>query len=191
VLPFVGNEVTCPKDQFILYFITSCLSSVPDRSTRLHIKPSLRPISNFSSHRYPLLDGCCNRPRGTPRPFARSRKYLGPPQRPQPTSPHRLAALLKFYPDFSSRLPNLGNSGCWLQRPVSRTRAHGQALCSFRFPLVRMSRRAPSPRTAFHYPNPPAGPLYCLCPSPDAAPLIRDIHRALSSSMPQRPFPRC
>jgi hypothetical protein len=41
VLPFVSNEVTRLKDRLILYFFASCLSSVPDRSTRLHIKLSL------------------------------------------------------------------------------------------------------------------------------------------------------
>jgi hypothetical protein len=41
VLPFVSNDVIRLKDRLILYFSASCLSSVPDRSTRLHIKPSL------------------------------------------------------------------------------------------------------------------------------------------------------
>jgi hypothetical protein len=41
MLPFVSNEVTRPKDRLILYFTASCLSCVPDRSTRLHIKLSL------------------------------------------------------------------------------------------------------------------------------------------------------
>jgi hypothetical protein len=41
VLPFVSNEVTRPKDRLILYFTASCLSSIADRSTRLHIKLSL------------------------------------------------------------------------------------------------------------------------------------------------------
>ncbi len=41
MLPFVSIEVIRPKDRLILYFIASCLPSVPDRSTRLHIKLSL------------------------------------------------------------------------------------------------------------------------------------------------------
>jgi hypothetical protein len=41
VLPFVSNEVIRPKYRLILYFAASCLPSVPDRSTRLHIKLSL------------------------------------------------------------------------------------------------------------------------------------------------------
>jgi hypothetical protein len=41
VLLFVSNDVIRPKDRLILYFTASCLSSVPDRSTRLHIELSL------------------------------------------------------------------------------------------------------------------------------------------------------
>jgi hypothetical protein len=41
VLRFVSNDVTRLKDRLILYFAASCLSFVPDRSTRLHIKLSL------------------------------------------------------------------------------------------------------------------------------------------------------
>jgi len=41
VLRIVSNEVIRPKVRLILYFTASCLPSVPDRSTRLHIKLSL------------------------------------------------------------------------------------------------------------------------------------------------------
>jgi hypothetical protein len=47
VLPFVSNEVIRPKDRLILYSIASCLSPVPDRSTRLHIKLCLHWASLY------------------------------------------------------------------------------------------------------------------------------------------------
>lgn len=48
MLPFASNEVIRPKVRLILYFTASCLSSVADRSTRLHIKLSL----HWASHVY-------------------------------------------------------------------------------------------------------------------------------------------
>jgi hypothetical protein len=45
VLPFVSNEVIRLKDRLILYFTASCLSSVPARSPRLHMKLSLHWVS--------------------------------------------------------------------------------------------------------------------------------------------------
>ena len=41
IAPSPAIGVIHPKDRLILYFATSSLSSVPDRSTRLHIKLSL------------------------------------------------------------------------------------------------------------------------------------------------------
>jgi hypothetical protein len=83
VLPFASNEVTRPKDRLILYFTASRLSSVPDRSTRLHIKLSLHWASL-----------CANTPAFSPLSFYSDRvhdlKFLPPVnvQSPQPSRRH-------------------------------------------------------------------------------------------------------
>jgi len=50
MLPFVSIEVIRPKDRLILYSTASCLPSIPDRSTRLHIKLSLHWASLHHVH---------------------------------------------------------------------------------------------------------------------------------------------
>ncbi|SRR6266403_1419202 len=58
-------------------------------------------------------------------------------------------------------------------------------------PTYSHVQTCPSPRTAFHHPNPVAGPFYRLCPSPHVATRIHDICCALPPPTSQGLFPRC
>jgi hypothetical protein len=60
VLPFAGHEVIRLKNRLILYFTASCLFSVPDRSTRLHISYP------FTGHRSTIMYMCANTPAFSP-----------------------------------------------------------------------------------------------------------------------------
>jgi hypothetical protein len=72
----------------------------------------------------------------------------------------------------------LSSSSSW-ERPVSWTRSHSQAVCSLRFPPLRMSRRpSESPGPAFNYSNPSVGPFIAYA-APHAAP-----HSVTFASLP-------
>jgi len=81
VLPFAGHEVIRLKNRLILYFTASCLFSVPDRSTRLHISYP------FTGHRSTIMYMCANTPAFSPLVLfgTRLRPQVSPPsQCPSP-----------------------------------------------------------------------------------------------------------